>query len=195
MVVIKREKIKMQTRAFTLPERAKWERGPSGGGGFVHKGNLPGRGFIGAAGRMSAYRAGVRIAGSPIRAPITYTQDFRFVPTETLKGGKAYLPLPGSPLARGVFGPIGQIVEGGARLIPGGGSRSSGFVPLPSASAAPLGGGAIAPTPTKGLGGITGITTGMTSIGSGIIDTVKQYIPLIVIGGIAILGIKMLMGK
>ena len=86
---------------------------------------------------------------------------------------------------------------GGNLLSPTVTSRSSGFVPLPSTSpsAATLGGGAIAPVSVGRLGGITGVTTGMATVGGSIMDTVKQYIPLIVIGGIAIIGIKMLMGK
>ena len=189
-----------------------------GGGGYIHVpgqtgmyseylalGGPPegiGSANIMAAGRMSMYRAGVRLAGSPLRAPITYTSIKgvpTFVATESLKGGKEFMPLPGSPLARGVFGPIGKIVEGGTRLVPGGvataSASGSGFVPLPSASVSTLGGGAIAPVDIGGMGGISGITTGMASVGSDIVNTVKPFIPLIVIGGIAILGIKMLMGR
>jgi len=94
---------------------------------------------------------------------------------------------------------VKSILEGGSGLLstPAAQSSTSGFVPLPSASVSPatLGGGAIAPVDIGGMGGLTGITTGMASVGSGILNTVKQYIPLIVIGGIAILGIKMLMGR
>jgi len=81
--------------------------------------------------------------------------------------------------------------KGSTSLSPGASPRSSGFVPLPSTSPATLGGGAIAPS---GLG-LSGVSDGISCVGNDIIGTVKQYIPLIVIGGIAILGIKMLMGK
>ena len=174
-----------------------------GGGGYIHVpgqtgtyaqylrlGGPPegiGTGNIMAGGRMAAYRAGVRLAGSPLRAPITHTTirgESVFVPTESLKGGEAFMPLPGSPLARGVFGGVAAATPSG-----------SGFVPLPSGSVSTLGGGAIAPVDVGGMGGLTGITTGMASVGGTILNTVKQYIPLIVIGGIAILGIKMLMGR
>jgi len=87
---------------------------------------------------------------------------------------------------------VRKLMGGGSNLVASSAApRSSGFVPLPSASPATLGGGAIAPA---GLG-LSDVSSGISGIGGDIIGTVKQYIPLIVIGGIAILGIKMLMGK
>jgi len=57
-------------------------------------------------------------------------------------------------------------------------------------SAAPLGGGAI-PTPSPGVGG--GLDGSISGIGSNIIGTVKQYIPLAIKVVLAIIVIKILL--
>jgi hypothetical protein len=64
---------------------------------------------------------------------------------------------------------------------------ASGFTPIPSASAAPLGGGALATPSPGGLGGIGG---DISNIGSGIMDTAKSYAPLAVKVVLAVVAIK-----
>ena len=81
----------------------------------------------------------------------------------------------------------GQIIQSSVRRS----SASGGFTPIPSASAAPLGGGAVAAAPSSGaLGGITGSLTGL---GSSITSTVKSYIPIATKIVLAIIAIKMLL--
>lgn len=157
---------------------------------------------ITAGGKMAAYRAGVRLAGSPIKAPITYTSirggaPF-FTPTESLKGGEAFMPLAGSPLGRGLFGGTASTISritatGGTFLSGGGGVGQTGLDPagaaLGTSAGAGLGAGALG-----GLGGgIGGIGGDISNIGSGIMDTAKSYAPLAIKIVLAVIGIKILM--
>lgn len=182
-----------------------------GGGGFIHvpgqtgtyasylrRGGPPegiGTGNIMAGGRMAAYRAGVRLAGSPLRAPITYTSIKgvpTFVPTESLKGGERFLPLPGSPapsfgsaatglaaggsaLARG--GPaVGTIPGGGLGTVAGGGA-----------------GGGLTAAPIGGLG-LGSIGSSITGAGTGVMNTITEYLPLAIKVVVAVIVIKIVLG-
>lgn len=158
-----------------------------------------------AGGRMAAYRAGVRLAGSPIKAPITYTSIRGgppvFVPTQSLKGGEAFMPLAGSPLGRGIFGDTASTISritatGGTFLSGGGGVGQTGLDPAGAALGAGSGGalGGLGGGALGGLGtGIGGIGGDISNIGSGIMDTAKSYAPLAIKIVLAIIGIKILM--
>jgi hypothetical protein len=156
-----------------------------------------------AGGKMAAYRAGVRMAGSPLKAPITYTSIRGgppvFVPTESLKGGEAFMPLAGSPLARGVYGSsvastISRITAtGGTFLSGGGGVGQTGLDPAAAGlGAGTTGAGGLAALGGLG-GGIGGIGGDISNIGSGIMDTAKSYAPLAIKIVLAVIGIKILM--
>jgi hypothetical protein len=152
-----------------------------------------------AGGKMAAYRAGVRVAGSPLKAPITYTSIRGgppvFVPTESLKGGEAFMPLAGSPLGRGLFGGTASTISritatGGTFLSGGGGVGQTGLDP----AGAGLGAGTTGAGALGGLGGgIGGIGGDISNIGSGIMDTAKSYAPLAIKIVLAVIGIKILM--
>jgi hypothetical protein len=178
-----------------------------GGGGYIHvpgqtgmyaeylaRGGPPegiGTARLTAGGRMAAYRSGVRLAGSALRAPITYTSIRgvpTFVPTESLKGGEQFMPLSGTSTAS--FGSAASgLAAGGSALARGGpavGSIPGGGLGIVAAA----GGGGL--TVAEGLG-IGGIGSSITNAGTGIINTVKEYIPLAIKIGAAVIGIKMLL--
>jgi hypothetical protein len=152
-----------------------------------------------AGGKMAAYRAGTRVAGSPLKAPITYTSIRGgppvFVPTESLRGGEAFMPLAGSPLGRGIFGGTASTISritatGGTFLSGGGGVGQTGLDP----AAAGLGAGTTGAGALGGLGGgIGGIGGDISNIGSGIMDTAKSYAPLAIKIVLAVIAIKILM--
>jgi len=199
-MVNKKEMIKM--RMIEIPERppvlrAKQTLGGSafGGGRFIHEGIGPSKMNILAGGRMAAYRAGVRIEGSPIRAPITFTSIGGkapvFVSTLSLPGGRDLMPLPGSPIARSFGGASTGLAAGGSALARGG--PAVGTIPggglniMPAASA---GGGLSVAAGGLGLGGIG---ESITSTGTGIVNMVKQYIPLAVKVILAVIVIKIVL--
>jgi hypothetical protein len=181
---------------------ASWKGGTSGGGGFIH---VPGQvgtyaqylrmggpekgvgtANIMAGGRMAAYRSGVRLAGSPIRAPITYTSIRGgapvFLPTESLKGGEAFMPLPGSPIFS--FGGASTgLAAGGSALARGG----------PSVGTLPGGGVPVAAGGGAGGGLSTALTGGLGGISSGIMGTVTQYLPLAIKVILAVIVVKIVL--
>jgi len=171
------------TREFNI----KHSKIPGRGGGFIH---VPGQVGTysewmqpGAQERAALAKGQMQAAKEQWRAlsmPGMYAAEKQY---------QAGLPT-GAYLAPGTgSAAYGAATRVGGPLTIQSTAKTSGFVPLPSA--ATLGGGARAPT---GLG-LSGVSNGISGVGGDIIGTVKQYIPLIVIGGIAILAVKMLIGK
>jgi hypothetical protein len=135
---------------------------------------------------MAAYRAGVRLAGSPLRAATTYTSIRggapEFVPTASLEGGERFLPLPGAPIFS--FGGASTgLAAGGSALARGG----------PAVGAVP--GGGLGTVAAAGGGGLS-TALGLGDVGDtmgGIMDTIKGLIPIAIKIIIAVIVVKIVL--